>query len=75
MLEDLRKSISEMSDEELHASLREVRQSRSTPKASGQRVKARSEANNVPTKASVNALLGALSPEEKAKLMKDLLGE
>lgn len=74
MLEDLRKSITEMSEEELREELRGLRSSRITKKDSGKKVAARSAAKGEPTKVAVGTLINALSPAEKAALLKELTG-
>lgn len=74
MLEDLKKSISEMTDEELHEHLRDIRKSSVTPKASGVARAAKAAKNNEPTKVSVGTLINAMSAEDKAKLLKELMG-
>lgn len=73
-LEEIRKSISEMSEDELRESLKEIRASRRTPKASSNRMKAKAVSNNEPTKAAVGSLLSSLSSDEKAALLKQLMG-
>lgn len=74
-LEEIRKSITEMDDDELRDALREIRASRRTPKASANRMKAKAVANNEPTKASVGSLLSNLSADDKAALLKQLMGD
>ena len=66
-LADLKKSISEMTDDELRSLLLEVRQNRRTSKHAPPATKAKSEL-------SMDALMGALTPEQAAILLKKMGG-
>lgn len=70
LIDDINQSISQMGDEELFDRIRQLRASRRvyTPIA-GRKPKAKS---NEP---SLNALLGALSPNELQSLLSNLEGE
>jgi hypothetical protein len=77
-LQDIKKSLSELSEEELRDLLAGIRTSRRTAKprtslrkserASAKSAKAKSEV-------SIDALLGALSPEQLLKLMSEMGGK
>lgn len=70
-LEDLKKSVSDLSDEELRVLLQTVRQSRRVTKKAAPTVAKKASA---PKSAgpSLEAMLNALSPEDKAKLVAQL---
>lgn len=70
-LEDLKKSMTEMDENELRNLLLGVRQSRRTSKKPTAASKA---ATSTKAEVSMENMLGALSPEAKAKLLEQLLG-
>jgi hypothetical protein len=63
-LEDLQKSISEMSDTELEELLRSIRHNRTS-----ENVVAKKEKANKSKKSEIEKLLGQLSPSQIAKLL------
>jgi hypothetical protein len=72
-IEDLRASISQMTDQELEASLLDIRKERRIKKgpaktSTPQDTQAKAE------KADVKTLLSSLSPEAKARLLQQLTG-
>ena len=67
-INDLGKSISSMSDEELMERMRDLRQSRRTPKAKRKSTTKKKEID-------VNAELAKMTPEMKAQLLKTLEGK
>jgi len=66
-INDLGKSISSMSDDELMERMRDLRQSRRTPKAKRKSAAKKKEVD-------VNAELAKMTPEMKAQLLKTLEG-
>lgn len=69
-LEDLKKSMTEMDEAELRNLLLGVRQSRRVSKKPAPVAKAQTAKKEV----GIDSMLGALSPEAKAKLLEQLLG-
>jgi len=69
-INDLGKSISDMSDDELIERLRELRQSRRTPKASQKRAAAKPKQKPL----DLNAAANMLSDEARKKLIETLEG-
>ena len=69
-LEDLKKSVSEMSDEELEAQIMGIRESRRSKKKVIERKKKTVESS---AKKSMNKLLAGLSPEEVQLLLNAVL--
>ena len=76
-LADLKKSVSEMSEEELAALLVEVRSSRRAQKASNRKATgsngAKKSASGAP--ASLEALIGSLDPTQLAALLQKIGGK
>ena len=73
-LKDLVKPISEQTDEELQARLREIRHRRETVRPAAKKIVARIEEKAERKKVSkIQGLLEGLSAEEKLKLMQQLL--
>ena len=81
-IDDLHKSVTDMTDEELHNLLRDLRFKRrqvpekpvkpkaeTTPRAA----KAKPKSSEPMSKSATEALLGSLTPEQKLKLLKDLM--
>jgi hypothetical protein len=69
-LSDIKKSVSNCSDEELRSMLMEIRQSRRTSK----RAPAQARVGKARPEASVDALMSAMSPEQIAMLLKQMGG-
>ena len=67
-INDLGKSITSMTDEELMERMRDLRQSRRTPKAKRKSTAKKKEVN-------VNAELAKMTPEMKMQLLKQLEGK
>ncbi len=67
LLSDIKKSISEMNDDELRSLLIEIRQNRRTSKRASSAEKAKKEA-------SVDALMAGMTPEMIEKLLRQMGG-
>lgn len=74
-LSDLKTSVSELSDEELSKLLTEIRLSRRTQKASNRKAASATGAKKANGSASMEALLGALSPDQLAELLSKMGGK
>lgn len=75
-LKDLVKPLSEQTDEELQQRLREIRHRRETVRPAAQKIVARVEEKAERKKVSrVQDLLEGLTPEEKLKLIQQLMTE
>ena len=81
-IDDLHKSVTDMTDEELHNLLRDLRfKRRQVPEkpvktkaeTAPRQPKAKSKAEEPMSKSATKALLGSLTPEQKLKLLKDLM--
>ena len=81
-IDDLHKSVSDMSDEELQMLLRDLRfRRRQVPEkpvkvkaeTTSRQAKAKPKSEESMSKAATQALLGSLTPEQKLKLLKDLM--
>ena len=84
-IDDLHKSVTDMTDEELHELLRDLRFNRRQAPEKPVKAKAKAEVSNTPKKpntpkqpealsaASAMAVLGSLTKEQKLALLKDMM--
>lgn len=72
---DLKRSVSEMSEEELSTLLLEIRSSRRTQKASNRKASGTGAKKANGTGASLESLIGSLDPTQLAALLQKLGGK